>query len=235
MATFNVYVISYHRSDAIQTEHFLEYCTYVVRKSEEQKYKDAGVRSVWGIEDGLIDSVAKVMNYLVQNAPEDVIAIIDDDVNAVCYRLESIEKIEDGEVVCRELERMGQLMYDLGIGYLACPSDSNVKYYDRPFKFVGVNGGMKMFNRKVVKAQFDTSLKFLTDIDFQMQELLKNRIIMIPNYFCWQCGIDTNKGGNNANKSLHDFNVENEFMGQKWGKYYQPADGSSAGKIRVKR
>lgn len=235
MPTFNIYVPSYNRYQKILTNNFLEYCTYVVRKSEENDYRDAGIQSIWAVEDDKIDSFNKVSNYIIENAREDVICIIDDDVNSIVYRLETNEKLTDVEVITRELERIAQLMYDLGIGYGACPSDSNVKYYDRPFKFVGVNGGMKMYNRKVLKARFDEKLKFLSDIDFQLTELLKNRIVLIPNYFCFQCSIDTNSGGSNENKKLRDFNAENELVCNKWGRYYQKADGKSAGRIRVKR
>lgn len=235
MPSFNIYVPSYKRSDRILTQNYVEYCTYVVRKSEADDYRQNGVKSIWAVDDELINSVSKVVNYIVENAPEDVICVIDDDVQQVCYRTDAIEKLHDAETVTRELERCAQIIYDLGIGYGACPSDSNVKYYDRPFKFVGVNGGMKIFNRKALKSRFSEKLKFLSDIDFQLSELLQNRVILISNYFCFQCSIDTNAGGSNANKSLREFEVENEYVSQKWGAYYKKADGGSAGSIRVKR
>ena len=235
MPSFNIYVPSYGRYENILTEKHLEYCTYVVRKSEEEAYRNAGVSSIWAVDDELINSVNKVSNFIIDNSPEDIICIIDDDVKQVCYRLDALDKIFDTETITKELERLAQVIYDLSIGYLACPSDSNVKFYDRPFKFVGVNGGMKMFNKKVLKSRLNLSLKFLSDVDMQLTELLKNRIILMPNYFCFQCEIDTNKGGSNDNKRLSDFDAENEYMSQKWGRYYEKADGKSAGKIKVKR
>ena len=193
------------------------------------------MESIWAVEDELINSVNKVSNYILDNASEDVICIIDDDVKQIGYRLDNLSKEKEPEVITRELERLGQLMYDLNIGFGACPSDSNVKYYDKPFKFCGVTGGMKLYNRNVLKTRFNLSLKFLSDIDLQMQELLVNRIILIPNYFCFQCSIDVNSGGSNENKKLKDFDAENEYMSQKWGKYYQMANGGAAGRIKVKR
>lgn len=235
MPSFNIYVPSYKRYDCILTKKYLEYCTYVVRKSEEELYRNAGIENIWAIEDEQINSVNKVKNYIIEHSQEDVICIIDDDVNQVLYRTDTLEKLEDEEIITRELERMAQLIYDLDIGYLACPSDSNLKFYDRPFKFVGVNGGMTIFNKKVLKSKLDTNLKFLSDVDFQLQELMKNRVIMISNYFCFQCSIDTNSGGSNDNKKLADFNIENDIMKQRWGRYYEKAKEGSAGKIRVQR
>ena len=93
--TFNIYVRSYNRWDTITTGKIVEYCTYVVRKSQADKYKEAGVENVWGIEDELINSGEKVLNYLIENAPEDVICVLDDDLYYFRYRLDEYEKITD--------------------------------------------------------------------------------------------------------------------------------------------
>ena len=53
--TLGIYVPSYRRSSKILTYHLLEYCTYMVRKSEEQAYREAGVENIWAVDDELID------------------------------------------------------------------------------------------------------------------------------------------------------------------------------------
>lgn len=235
MASFNIYVISYHRSHAILTEHLLEYCTYVVRKSEEQDYINAGVRSVWGIEDSLIDSCTKVMNYLIENAPEDVIAVLDDDCESFSYRSDVMEKIKDTVTVCREIERLAQIVYDLNIGYLANPVGSSLMYYSRPFSFTGLTGALKVYNRKVLKARYRKDLIFVADMDFELTELLFNRIMLIPDYFTIQAKLDTNSGGNSDKKTSKLETAENELLVAKWGKYYQKAQNGKPGSIKVKR
>lgn len=135
-----------------------------------------------------------------------------------------------------EIERLAQIMYDLGIGYGATPSDMSLMYYDRPFKFSGVTGQLKIFNKKSLKTKWKEGLKFLCDIQLELEELLKNRIILIPVYFCNKAFMDVNEGGNNANgKSLAEFNAENDIMKVKWGKYYIKANGGKAGRVNVKR
>lgn len=232
--TFNIYVPSYKRSNAILTYHTLEYCTYVVRKSEEKAYRIAGIKNMWVVEDKLIDSLSKVENYLLDNATEDVICIADDDIECFSYRLENLEKIGPEEAT-KEIERIAQLLVDLNLGYAVTPVDISVKYYDRPFKFVGVTGQMKIFNRKICDTRMSLEYKFLSDIDFELHELMKRRIILIPNYFCNQARMDTNAGGNNGNKSLREIESENDRMSLKWGKYYRKANGGSAGRVSVKR
>lgn len=233
--TFNIYVPSYKRYDAILTDRTVEYCTYVVRKSEEQAYCDAGVRNVLAVEDSEIDSLVKVHNWILENTPEDVVCLIDDDVEGYSYRTDTLKKIDSTEQATIEIERLAQLLYDLDIGYAATPSDISLMYYDRPFKFVGVTGQLKIFNKKALKTRFQEGLKFLCDMEFELQELLRNRIILIPEYFCNHAHMDTNSGGNNEQKSLSMFNAENEIMKQKWGKYYIKADGGKAGRLKVDR
>lgn len=226
--TFNIYVQSYGRADTILTYHNLEYCTYVVRKSEESAYRAAGIDSILAIEDHLIDSCGKVTNYLLDNAPEDVICIIDDDIENFYYRLEDLTKIESKVDITREIERIAQMIIDLNIGYACCPIDTSIKYYDRPFKFAGVTGGLKIFNRSVIDTRVSLDYKLLSDIDFELHELLKRRIILIANYFCNNAKVD-------GNKSLREIKSENDRMSLKWGKYYRIANGGRAGRVAVKR
>ncbi len=48
---FNIYVPSYGRAAVTNTFKLLEYCTYVVRKSQEEEYRARGIESVWAVED----------------------------------------------------------------------------------------------------------------------------------------------------------------------------------------
>lgn len=233
--TFNIYVPSYHRSDAIMTAKLLEYCTYVVRESEKELYLAAGVESVLAVPDEKIDSCEKVHNWIIDNVPEDVVAVLDDDLKSVSFRLDNMYKLTDKQTITQEIERIAQLVSDMSIGYGASPSDMSVMYYDRPFKFVGVTSGLKFYNRKKLKARVPAGLRFLSDMDFELTELIANRVILIPNYFCTEFCLDTNKGGNNDTKSLDMFAAENEVMKNKWGKYYIKADGGKAGKLNVDR
>lgn len=233
--TFNIYVRSYNRWDTITTGKIVEYCTYVVRKSQADKYKEAGVENVWGIEDELINSGEKVLNYLIENAPEDVICVLDDDLYYFRYRLDEYEKITDPVVATREIERLAQLVVDLDIGYGNVAGHSRLQYYDKPIKWVGVNGGVKIFNRKKVKGRFDSTYRFLSDDDFQFQELLYNRIVLLSMYFLNVSTIDVNGGGNNNDKTGKEFMSNHERLKEKWGKYYDLPDGSGSGKFKVKR
>ena len=69
-ASLGIYVQSYNRYDKILTQDLFEECTYVVRKSEEKFYKEAGVKKIWAVDDELINSAIKTYWYIVDNALE---------------------------------------------------------------------------------------------------------------------------------------------------------------------
>ena len=48
---FNIYVPSYGRAATTKTFKLLEYCTYVVRKSQEEEYRARGIESIWAVDD----------------------------------------------------------------------------------------------------------------------------------------------------------------------------------------
>jgi hypothetical protein len=190
--------------------------------------------SVLAVDDSLIDSIPNVQNWIIENTPEDVVCIVDDDVFSFIYRLETNERIKSPEIVCCEIERLAQLLVDLDLGYCSVPNDKAPKFYDREFKFCGVTGQLRVVNKAKRKARFN-DIDFLNDVDFELQELLHNRIILIPNYFLTDAGLDTNSGGSNDEKSLAKFYLANTLIQDKWGVYYVPSVKGKPGKLAVKR
>ena len=83
--TFGIYVPSYKRYDCIKTDKVLNDCTYVVRESEEQLYRDAGVRKILAAPDQEIDSLPKIRQWIIDHTPEDIIVQIDDDIERFSY------------------------------------------------------------------------------------------------------------------------------------------------------
>jgi len=233
MSTVGFYIPSYKRSDRILTHKLADYATYVVRESEREKYEKAGVK-VWSVADDLIVGIPKVQNYIIDNAKEDLIVIMDDDIKNFIYRIESNEILTDADVIYDEIMRMAQIVYDLDIGYMSVPNDVNPKFYSSEFKFCGITGQMRIINRKKCKSRFN-EIDFLNDIDFELQELLHNRIILIPSYFGVNADIDTNSGGSNDRKTLEKFYIANEMMKNKWGVYYKEAEDGKPGRLNVKR
>lgn len=234
--TFGIYVPSYRRAKTTTTYKLLDYYTYIVRESEYQDYVDAGVpkKNIRPVPDKEIDSMIKVANWITDNAEEDVIAMLDDDIDAFIYRLDDNTNFTDPETVTAELERIAQIMHDLEIGYGSVDAAVTPWNYNQEFEFKGTSGGMRWINRKVYKSKFLEEIGYCCDIDVVLHELLVNRIILKPKYLCLKAGTDTNEGGNSSKKRA-DMLASVELMKHKWGKYYDFNIKSNKPYIKVPR
>lgn len=235
MSTFNIYVASYKRADTTVVYKLLEYCTYVVRKSEEEDYRKAGIKDILAVDDELICSFAKVQNWIIQNAKEDVVCVLDDDIESFAYCLDEQIKINDKVVATRELERISQLAYDLDIA-LCGTRIALIPYgYNSEFRFSAMICPVRIYNRKLIKSRYE-NIRFFGDTDFVLQELLNNRIILRPNYFGGNAKIETNKGGMNIKrtKSIQE-SIYKTYLKPKWGKYVDFNTKKNITMILVKR
>ncbi len=220
--TLGIYVPSYKRSHRILTYNLFEKCTYLVRKSQAEDYLNAGIAKddLWAVDDELIDDGCKAYMYIVNNAPEDIVVVADDDIEDFRYMLSEVVPIEGNkEIITSEIERIGQIMYDLKIGLGFIPPNAIPYEYDREFAFKGIPGAVKWFNKRVFKAKYDDKVSENFDIDIILQELLINRICLMPKYFYDKGKIDVTEGGNSERKRKDQLaSITN--MKAKWGKYF---------------
>ncbi len=233
--SLGIYVQSYHRYEKILTQNLLERCTYVVRESEADLYKAAGVKDILAAPDEEVDSAIKTYWWIIDHAPEDIVFVADDDIEDVMYRLDDITHINgDKNIIMAEIERIAQLMADLDIGY-ACIDATGVPYgYDGEFAFKGTSGSMKWVYKKVLKARPDERCKYNYDLDLILQELAHNRIILKPRYIVGKDFQDTNAGGDSS-KLRQDQIDSIENMKRKWGKYFKYNYKNNRPRINVQR
>jgi len=230
-----IYIPSYKRYDTIVTHTLLEYYKVVVRESEYELYAQTIPReNLIAVEDEKINSVSKVWNWVIENAEEDIICTLGDVMADVIYRLDKNERVTNPEIVTSEIERIAQLMVDLDIGYGCVDATIAPWNYNSEFAFAGTSGGICWINRKVYKSKFSDEIGYCCDTDVVFQELLKNRIVLKPKYFCSHGGTDTNKGGN-SKKSRASMIASFERMKIKWGKYFDYDLRSNKIYIRVPR
>lgn len=230
-----IYIPSYKRADTITTHNLLEYYKVIVRKSEEKQYLQVIPKeNLIAVEDEKINDIKKVMKWIIENAEEQVIVTIDDDMKDVIYRLDTNEKVTDKEVVTSEIERIAQLLVDLKLGYGAVDASPTPWNYSAEFEFKGTTGGLRWINKECFKAKIDDEIGYCFDTDLLLQEVLKNRIVLKPKYLCSHGGTDTNKGGN-SEKSRKDMLNSFQLMKRKWGKYFHYNLKKNTINILVKR
>lgn len=233
---FQVYIISCgrYKRGMVTAKNFTDY-KHVVRKSEEQLYIENGFDNVISFDDELINRYTKVFNYLVENAPEDVIAIVDDDIDFFEYRNPFTTKITDPNVVQAEFERLGQMLYDLDLG-LAFGSPNNNPYnYTAEFTFFGIPGAWKIVNRKAIKSKMDMTINRNVDIDYVLQEVLKNRICLDARYLCGRGYKDKTTNSTGSIYSKNDIDSSIDRMRLKWGRHFTYNDKNNLPRINVKR
>lgn len=235
---FGIYCMSVNRWDAIMTKRLFEYCTYVVREEQADKYREAGIDDMLIIPKGAVKDFMSTFYWIIQNTPEPVICIVDDDVKAVCYRNDkrypmlNDDGTPDKETATMECERIGQLLYDLDLG-LAFDNANPASYiYDREFGFKGMPGHIRWINKSGFKAKLDMNDPATSDIDMAMQELLYNRIILLPKYYCTEAFMATNAGTTVSRKRFIDTTIA---MHNKWGVYYEYDYRKNVARINVKR
>lgn len=230
-----IYVPSYHRADSIVTYNLLKHCTYVVRKSEDKAYKDAGIESLIAVEDELIDSFPKVRNWIIDNAKEDIVVQVDDDISAFYYINKNNKKEIDADQIEMEILRVAQLLSDLKLGFASIVMQANVVKYSSEFKFQSTIGLMNWYNKEALKSKYDRNVTLKADIDFELSELMNNRIILIPAYIGANGKYDTNKGGNTEYRNSQKLNATVEYLKTKWGRYYEHNYKKNVSKVKVKR
>lgn len=159
-STFNIYVMSYRRSDAIETQKLFNHCTYVVREFEAEAYRTNGVNDMVVIPNGAtlkcgasVNDFMTTFHWIIENTPEDVIAILDDDLKTYKYRRDVAIDIYDEydnpkDVVEDELLRLAQLLVDLDLGFLFTQPAYQLYNYTQEFCFLGMTGSTRIVNKK---------------------------------------------------------------------------------------
>lgn len=116
--TIGIYVPSYKRYDRIMTWNILNDCTYVVRESEEEAYRAAGITKILTGPDEEINSLAKVRQWIIDNTPEDIVIQCDDDISMMIYKGKNNKvEITDKDTIDMEFERVAQILEDLRLGF----------------------------------------------------------------------------------------------------------------------
>jgi len=235
--TAGIYVPSYKRHGTIMTAYAVPGCTYVVRESEKEQYKAVlpeGADVIAAADDS-INSLGKVRQWIIDNAQEDIVIQLDDDIQLFCYELKvNYEPIKDKDIILDELLRVAQIIDDLRLGMASMTMTVDVRKHSSEFIFKGVTGIVNWFDKEYLKGKYEQEI-IKVDLDFMLQELLHNRIIIIPDYLGVKGTYDKNAGGNNAGKTKQRLIDANNYLKIKWGRYYDFDYKTNQSKVRVKR
>jgi len=215
---YRIYVASYKRPQLAKTHKYLREIVYVVMESEEEEYKKLGVK-VWAIPDEVQGNLARVWNYILDNAKEKNIVLMDDDINYFGRWNGNKDKRLKEEDVYQMIQEGMLLATDLGVKYwgVNCLKDKGAYREYTPFGTVHYIGGPFQAHMDN-PLRYDEALFLKEDYDMTLQVLNEYRKNLRLNMYHYVCEQNTLHGGVAAYRNVDTEMEQNKRLQRKWGK-----------------
>lgn len=167
-----------------------------------------------------IVGLGPVRNWVLDNYQEETIVMIDDDItNLWCTCRESGYAVKDPDAIDALLRSTALLAKDLGTSCFGYQQAWDVRKYrpSQPFSFTSwVGGVIGVIGRKY---RFMENQKFKVDIDYCLQVLQGDRVVLRENRYSFVQVRNMNTGGNSKYRTKEAVEIEFNRLKRKWGKY----------------
>ena len=215
---YNIFSPSYKRAEICKTHKYLPSIIYVVSKSEAEAYSLIHDK-IWVIPDEVQGNLARVWNYILDNATGDHIITIDDDLKYFGRWNCNVEKKLNTEEAHNMITEGIQLAIDLNVKYwgLNCISDKGAYREYTPFAMTSYIGGpFQAHNANPLR--YDEKIFLKEDYDMTLQVLKKYRKNLRLNMYHYVCEQATIKGGCAAYRNVEVERKQFFLLQKKWGK-----------------
>ena len=213
-----IFVPSYKRAGDVLTRKVIPDSILAIHEFEEEDYKKNEGGELLVIPDELRGNIAKVRNYILDNANDDRIVMLDDDVKAIGYHQDCsqnemnynqiLDFIDNGYVMCEEL---GCRLWGINL-------QSDPKFYREynPFSLLGVVLGTFSCHYKP-ELRYDEGLFLNEDYDFFLKNIKKYRkVLRFLKYY--YVADHLNKAGGCGSYRMKDTEIEQaKIMQKRWG------------------
>ncbi len=230
---FKIYSPSYKRAKICKTHKYLPQVVYVVRESEAEDYKKIH-NNLWIVPDSAQGNLCKIRNYILDNAKEENIILIDDDIKYFGrFNGNKQKKLDNGEVINMIMEGI-QLAEDLDVRFwgLNCLADKGAYKEYTPFGNNKYIGGPFQAHRKN-PLRYDEKIYLKEDYDMTLQILNKYRKTLRLNMYHYVCDQATLIGGCAEYRNIEREKEHNLMLQKKWGSKIVRFDTSNkSGKIK---
>ena len=182
--------------------------------------------------------IGPLRQWVLDNVADPTVVMVDDDVRYIVSQVGfKGRRFDDPDTARAIVERLAILAQDAGCRVFGFYQGGGPLNYSnaRPFSFNHwVGGVVGVVGREL---RYDTSLILRADIDFCLQSLLRDRIIMLD---CRYSFIHTRfggAGGNASNRSSERHPREIAYLERKWGPYLEHvmAKGTTRLVVKVRR
>ncbi|MFA6134586.1 MAG: hypothetical protein WC869_11285 [Phycisphaerae bacterium] len=182
--------------------------------------------------------IGPLRQWVLDHVDDPCVVMVDDDVTHVYSQIGfHKQRIEDADTARAIVERMAILAQDAEVRVFGFQQAARPFTYAnfRPFSVnTWVGGLIGIIGREL---RFDTSLLLRADIDFCLQSLLRDRIVLVDGRYSFIHTRFAGGGGNAANRSSERHEREIAYLRRKWGPYLDvvQAKGTTRLVLRVTR
>lgn len=215
--TIGYYSPSYKRAKDVSTHTHYPCVTYVVAEFEAEQYKDQGY-NVWTVPDSAQGSVARIRNYILDNAKEQKLVMLDDDLAGVFrWEQQKAHKLDNNDFIefCEHGFALADQLSIKAWGINLLPDKGAYREYT-PFSFKScVLGPFQAFN--ALDLRYDETLPLKEDYDLSLQVLNKYRKTLRFNAYHYVAKQHTNTGGCADYRTLAKEKEQFALLQKKWG------------------
>ena len=185
-----------------------------------------------------IIGIGPLRQWVLDHVDDPCVVMVDDDVTHVYSQVGFHKKrIENADTARAIVERLAILATDSGVRVFGFQQAARPFTYAnfRPFSLnTWVGGLVGIIGREL---RYDTSLWLRADIDFCLQSLLHDRIVLVDGRFSFIHTRFAGGGGNAANRSSARHEREIAYLRRKWGQCLDvvQAKGTTRLVVRVSR
>lgn len=224
-----IYCPSYKRPIGISTQKYFSSAKYVVCESQAESYKKQG-HKLWVVPDSAQGNLCRIRNYILDNAPERKILLLDDDLDCIGIWWGRKHHRLDGEKALEYIESWFNLADEMGSKFLGlnCIQDKGSYREYTPFSFsIYIGGPFQGFIDNPLR--YDENLPLKEDYDMTLQVLNKYRKVLRINYAHYFARQHSNKGGCASYRTIQREKEQFELLERKWGnKIVQRDSGKSS-------
>ncbi len=227
---FGIYAPSYKRGHLCKTHKYIPEVTYVVRESEKADY-DGVHDNIWIVPDSAQGNLCRIRNYILDNAPEDNIVLLDDDINFLGRWNGNVQAKLSGTEALNMIQEGMTLAEDLGVVFwgLNCLSDKGAFREYTPFGTCQYIGGPFQAHCKN-PLRYDEKIYLKEDYDMTLQVLNRYRKNLRLNMYHYSCDQATLSGGCADYRSIAREMEHNDMLRKKWGSSIVKFDKSNKSK-----
>lgn len=215
-----VVIISRSRANSIKgrtLKYFPDWVEVIVPESQKESYQKVIDNPLITTPDD-VKGLGVLRNWVLDHLKEETVIMVDDDINSV-YSLtsERTRRIDDPLEVMQVLINTAVMAQDMGIGCFGF-SQVDIRKYKGTDPFIlntwvgcviGIIGRRYKFRED----------KFKVDIDFCLQNLLVNRILLCDSRYYFAQGRDNNAGGNSEYRTEELMDQSIKSLVDKWFPY----------------